>query len=157
MVSQPNRLLQHSTMSLINKKTLLNLLPIFSNKFNRLDIGSQEVQGHTLVQQALLVVITSLFSNSLFLALLSKRSAGIFYYHALSTIKTQFPRPKWHFYLPSCLRITICPLYIMRTNLLNWCNLVSISKNVVFYVFGVVRIYYVIFSWFVTKITKFLV
>ena len=67
MVSQPNRLLQHSTMSLINKKTLLNLLPIFSNKSNRLDIGSQEVQGHTLVQQALLVVMTSLFSNSLFL------------------------------------------------------------------------------------------
>ena len=29
----------------------------------------------------------------------------------------------------------------MRTNLLNWCNLVSISKNVVFYVFLVVRIY----------------
>ena len=31
--------------------------------------------------------------------------------------------------------------YTMRTNLLNWCNLVSISKNVVFYAFGVVRIY----------------
>ena len=30
----------------------------------------------------------------------------------------------------------------MRTNLLNWCNLVSISKNVVFYAFLVVRIYY---------------
>ena len=30
----------------------------------------------------------------------------------------------------------------MRTNLLNWCNLVSISKNVVFYALGVVRIYY---------------
>ena len=29
----------------------------------------------------------------------------------------------------------------MRTNLLNWCNLVSISKNVMFYVFLVVRIY----------------
>ena len=29
----------------------------------------------------------------------------------------------------------------MRTNLLNWCNLVLISKNVVFYVFLVVRIY----------------
>ena len=29
----------------------------------------------------------------------------------------------------------------MRTNLLNWSNLVSISKNVVFYAFGVVRIY----------------
>ena len=29
----------------------------------------------------------------------------------------------------------------MRTNLLNWCNLVSISKNVVFYVSLVVRIY----------------
>ena len=28
----------------------------------------------------------------------------------------------------------------MRTNLLNWCNLVSISKNVVFYTFLVVRI-----------------
>jgi glucan phosphoethanolaminetransferase (alkaline phosphatase superfamily) len=28
----------------------------------------------------------------------------------------------------------------MRTNLLNWNNLVSISKNVVFYAFGVVRI-----------------
>ena len=27
----------------------------------------------------------------------------------------------------------------MRKNLLNWCNLVSISKNVVFYTFGVVR------------------
>ena len=31
--------------------------------------------------------------------------------------------------------------YTMRTNLLNWCNLVSISKNVLFYVFLVVRIY----------------
>ena len=29
----------------------------------------------------------------------------------------------------------------MRKNLLNWCNLVSISKNVVFYAFEVVRIY----------------
>ena len=29
----------------------------------------------------------------------------------------------------------------MRTNLLNWCNLVSISENVVFYTFLVVRIY----------------
>ena len=29
----------------------------------------------------------------------------------------------------------------MRTNLLNWCNLVSISKNVVFFAFLVVRIY----------------
>ena len=29
----------------------------------------------------------------------------------------------------------------MRKNLLNWCNLVSISKNVVFYAFLVVRIY----------------
>ena len=29
----------------------------------------------------------------------------------------------------------------MRKNILNWCDLVSISKNVVFYVFGVVRIY----------------
>ena len=31
--------------------------------------------------------------------------------------------------------------YTMRTNLLNWCNLVSISKNVVFYALLVVRIY----------------
>ena len=31
--------------------------------------------------------------------------------------------------------------YTMRTNLLNWCNLVSISKNVVFNAFLVVRIY----------------
>ena len=31
--------------------------------------------------------------------------------------------------------------YTMRTNLLNWCNLVSISKKVVFYAFLVVRIY----------------
>ena len=29
----------------------------------------------------------------------------------------------------------------MRTDLLNWCHLVSISKNVVFYAFLVVRIY----------------
>ena len=29
----------------------------------------------------------------------------------------------------------------MRRNLLNWCNLVSISKKLRFYVFGVVRIY----------------
>ena len=29
----------------------------------------------------------------------------------------------------------------MRRNLLNWCNLVSISKKFRFYVFGVVRIY----------------
>ena len=29
----------------------------------------------------------------------------------------------------------------MRTNLLNWSNLVSINKNVVFYAFGVVRVY----------------
>ena len=38
--------------------------------------------------------------------------------------------------------------YTMRTNLLNWCNLVSISKNVVFYAFLVVRINYLLFSWF---------
>ena len=31
--------------------------------------------------------------------------------------------------------------YTMRTNVLNWCNLVSISKNVVFYASGMVRIY----------------
>ena len=31
--------------------------------------------------------------------------------------------------------------YTMRRNLLNWCNLVSISKKLMFYVFGVVRIY----------------
>ena len=31
--------------------------------------------------------------------------------------------------------------YTMRTNLLNWCNLVSISKNVVFYASLVLRIY----------------
>ena len=31
--------------------------------------------------------------------------------------------------------------YTMRTNLLNWCNLVSIIKNVAFYAFLVVRIY----------------
>ena len=31
--------------------------------------------------------------------------------------------------------------FTMRINLLNWCNLVSISKKVVFYAFGVVRIY----------------
>ena len=31
--------------------------------------------------------------------------------------------------------------YALRTNLLNWCNLVSISKNVVFYAFLAVRIY----------------
>ena len=29
----------------------------------------------------------------------------------------------------------------MRRNLLNWCNLVSISKKLRFYVLGVVRIY----------------
>ena len=29
----------------------------------------------------------------------------------------------------------------MKSNLLNWCNLVSISKKLRFYVFGVVRIY----------------
>ena len=34
----------------------------------------------------------------------------------------------------------------MRKNLLNWCNLVSIGKKLMFYVFGVVRIY-----WYVTK------
>ena len=33
------------------------------------------------------------------------------------------------------------PLYTMRTNLLNWCQMVSISKNVMFYVSLVVRIY----------------
>jgi hypothetical protein len=40
----------------------------------------------------------------------------------------------------------ICIYYTMRRNLLNWCNLVSISKKLMFYAFGVVRIY-----WFVTK------
>ena len=33
------------------------------------------------------------------------------------------------------------PNLTMRTSLLNWCTLVSISKNVVFYAFLVVRIY----------------
>ena len=36
---------------------------------------------------------------------------------------------------------TFAQIATMRTNLLNWCNLVSISKNVVFYAFLVVRIY----------------
>jgi hypothetical protein len=31
--------------------------------------------------------------------------------------------------------------FTMRTNLLNWSDLVSISKNVVFYAYGMVRIY----------------
>ena len=31
--------------------------------------------------------------------------------------------------------------FTMRRNLLNWCNLVSISKKLRFYIFGVVRIY----------------
>ena len=31
--------------------------------------------------------------------------------------------------------------YTMRRNLLNWCNLVSISKKLMLYIFGVVRIY----------------
>ena len=31
--------------------------------------------------------------------------------------------------------------HTMRTNLLNWCDLVSISKKLMFYVFGMVRIY----------------
>ena len=44
---------------------------------------------------------------------------------------------KVDFFTPHIAEI-ICT---MRTNLLNWCNLVSISKNVVFYVFLVVRIY----------------
>ena len=34
-----------------------------------------------------------------------------------------------------------CFVFTMRTNLLNWCNLVSISKNVVFYAFLVEGIY----------------
>ena len=37
----------------------------------------------------------------------------------------------------------------MRINLLNWCNLVPISKNVVFYTFLVVRIYLIL--WTFTK------
>ena len=41
--------------------------------------------------------------------------------------------------------------YTMRRNLLNWCNLISISKKLMFYVFGVVRIYLLIFSLFVAK------
>ena len=32
-------------------------------------------------------------------------------------------------------------IHTMRRNLLNWCNLVSISKKLRFYVFGVVRTY----------------
>ena len=36
----------------------------------------------------------------------------------------------------------------MRRNLLNWCNLVSISKKLMFWVFGELRI----FGWFVKKI-----
>ena len=31
--------------------------------------------------------------------------------------------------------------FTVRTTLLNWCNLVSISKNIVFYLFLVARIY----------------
>ena len=43
-------------------------------------------------------------------------------------------------------RVQICNMphfkaFTMRTNLLNWCNLVPISKNVVFYTSLVVRIY----------------
>ena len=45
--------------------------------------------------------------------------------------------------------------YTMRTNLLNWCNLVSISKNVVFYASLVVRIYKKLADF--VKITKYLV
>ena len=35
-------------------------------------------------------------------------------------------------------------LFTMRTNLLNWSDLVSISKNVVFYAFWVVRNFYIL-------------
>ena len=42
--------------------------------------------------------------------------------------------------------------FTMRTNLLNWCNLVSISKNVVFYAFLVVRILLILWTF-----TKYLV
>ena len=38
-------------------------------------------------------------------------------------------------------RIKVVKLYTMRRNLLIWCNLVSISKKIMFYVLGVVRIY----------------
>ena len=34
-----------------------------------------------------------------------------------------------------------CLYHTMRRNLLNWCNLVSISKKLMFYVFWVVRLY----------------
>ena len=39
------------------------------------------------------------------------------------------------------MNIPSLALYTIRTNLLNWCNLVSIIKNVVFYAFLVLRIY----------------
>ena len=51
--------------------------------------------------------------------------------------KTQKQKPKRLFDIFSRGFVT----NTMRTNLLNWCNLVSISKTVVFYAFGVVRIY----------------
>ena len=37
--------------------------------------------------------------------------------------------------------VSISFAFTMRRNLLNWCNLVSISKKLRCYVFGVVRIY----------------
>ena len=46
-------------------------------------------------------------------------------------------------------------LYTMRTDLLNWCNLVSISKNVVFYAFLVVTKNLVNLRTFTKHIVKF--
>ena len=39
----------------------------------------------------------------------------------------------------------------MRTNLLNWCNLVLISKNIVFYAFLVIIYWYLVNLWTFTK------
>ena len=92
------------------------LLSNFSNKFKGLDIGSQEVQGHTLVQQALLVVMTLLFSNSLFL------------------IPRQLSKKKcWHILLPCTLynqntiskaKMTLLPAELSKDH-----HLSTISKN----------------------------
>ena len=55
----------------------------------------------------------------------------------------------WHWHCYCCLILTLRQKLsqflgvssTMRRNLLNWCNLVSIDKKLMFYVFGVIRIY----------------
>ena len=82
-------------------------------------------------------ILSQTFINPIFIDKLKICSSGDFGYvkFGLSEKNTKFEK----IFLMVLTNQLI--YFTMRKNLLNWCHLVSISKNVIFYAFLVVRIY----------------